>query len=116
MKNVLIIALLLIGASISVQAQNFDVPPNPEAGKCYERCFDYDKKIEWKEIDCSKVKEQNIKMTAAQLAKFEEKKQKMEQYQEKLKALGYNVEVTGIADNKTIIAHHKYLQQRKKKK
>ena len=45
MKNILLLACMLIGASLSVNAQNFDIPPNPESGKCYERCFDYDKKF-----------------------------------------------------------------------
>ncbi|MGH1384844.1 hypothetical protein [Kordia sp.] len=116
MKNAFLFTLLITFATISANAQNFDVPPNPEAGKCYERCFDYNKKFEWKEIDCSKIKEQNTKMTTAQLSEIEEKKQKMQQYQQKLKALGYEVELTGIADNKTIIAHHKYLKKQKKKK
>jgi len=39
----------------------------------------------------------------------------MEKYQEKLKTLGYEIDITGIADNKTIIAHHKYLKKRKKR-
>ncbi len=97
-----------------MNAQNYDVPPNSEQGKCYERCFDYNKQFEWKEIDCSKIKEQNTKLTEAQLSKIETEKQKMQQYQKKLKALGYKVEVTGIADNQTIIAHHKYLKSQKK--
>ena len=40
----------------------------------------------------------------------------MEKYQEKLKTLGYEVDLTGIADNKAIIAHHKYLKDKKKRK
>ena len=114
MKNAFFFTLLITFATVSVNAQNFDVPPNPEAGKCYERCFEYDKKFEWKEVDCSKIKEQNTKLTEEQLLKIEQKKQKMQKYQEKLKTLGYKVEVTGIADNKTIIAHHKYLKKKKK--
>lgn len=116
MKNLLVFAAMLFGTTQLMNAQNYELPPNPETGKCYERCFDYNKEFEWKEVDCSKIKEQNIKFTEAQLAKIEAKKQKMQQYQQKLKALGYKVEVTGIADNQTIIAHHKYLKAQKKKK
>lgn len=116
MKNVLLLAFFLVCTTLTVNAQNFDVPPNPEAGKCYEKCFHYDKKLTWEEVDCSKIKEQNTKMTAEQLEKNEARRQKMLAYQKKLKALGYDVEITGIADNKTIIAHHKFLKVKKKKK
>ena len=89
MKKLLLLTVFLTFTAFSVNAQNFDVPPNPKAGKCYERCFKYDKRFEWKEVDCSKIKEQNTKMTVAQLSKIEEEKQKMQQYQQQLKALGY---------------------------
>ena len=39
---------------------------------------------------------------------------KMKKYQEKLKSLGYEIDITGIIDNKTINAHHKYLKKKKK--
>lgn len=100
--------------SFQLKAQNYDLPPNPEAGKCYERCFDYDKRFEWKEIDCEKEKSKQKAITKAELIKCERQKIKMTKYQEKLKRLGYDVDITGVADNKTIIAHHKFLKKKKR--
>ena len=50
------------------------------------------------------------------LVETEKKRLKLKKYQEKLKSLGYSVNTTGILDNKTIIAHHKYLKKKKRKK
>lgn len=45
---------LLFVSSFFADAQ--DLPPNSKAGKCYIRCFDYDKKVEWEEINCDSLK------------------------------------------------------------
>ncbi|WP_298553837.1 hypothetical protein [uncultured Algibacter sp.] len=114
MKNIILLILLLTFTS-QLKAQNYDLPPNSKAGKCYERCFDYEKRFEWKEVDCAKFKaEKNREKTQEQLIKFKQQKIRMVKYQEKLKTLGYEIDITGIADNKTIIAHHKYLKKKKK--
>lgn len=114
MKNLILLISLLTFIS-HLKAQNYDLPPNPKAGKCYERCFDYEKKFEWKEVDCSKFKAKNNKeKTQEELIKSEREKIKMIKYQEKLKTLGYEIDITGITDDKTIIAHHKYLKKKKK--
>ena len=114
MRNIILLTIILTFTS-QLKAQNYDLPPNPKAGKCYERCFDYEKKFEWKEVDCEKIKaERNKEKTKEELIKGEQEKVKMEKYQEKLKTLGYEIDITGIADNKTIIAHHKYLKKKKK--
>ena len=114
MKNIILLISLLTFTS-QLKAQNYDLPPNPKGGKCYERCFDYEKKFKWKEADCSKFKaEKNKEKTQEKLIKCEQQKIKMKKYQEKLKTLGYEINITGIADNKTIIAHHKYLKKKKK--
>jgi aryl carrier-like protein len=113
MKNIILLISLLTFTSL-VKAQNYDFPTNPKAGKCYLKCFDYNKKFKWKEVDCSlKLAKKNEK-TKKELIKCEQQKIKMGKYQEKLKALGYEVDITKIADNKTIIAHHKYLKHKKK--
>ena len=110
-----LILIILVGLfSCQMKAQNYDFPPNPEPDKCYERCFDYNKRFEWKEVDCEKVKNEQHTKTKEELIACERKKIKMTKYQEKLKALGYDVDITGIADNKTIIAHHKYLKKKKR--
>ena len=114
MKNIILLTIILTFTS-QLNAQNYDLPPNPKAGKCYERCFDYEKKFEWKEVDCEKIKaERNKEKTKEELIRIEQNKLRMEKYQEKLKEFGYEVDINGIADNKTIIAHHKYLKKKKK--
>ena len=44
MKNIILLITFLIFTS-QLKAQNYDLPRNPKAGKCYERCFDYDSKF-----------------------------------------------------------------------
>ena len=110
MKNIILVALILAFAS-QLKAQDYDLPPNPQPGKCYARCFDYEKKFEWKEIDCDKLKDEKNK---ANQRDNEQEVMKMKKYQEKLKSLGYEIDITGIIDNKTINAHHKYLKKKKK--
>jgi predicted HTH domain antitoxin len=114
-KKLFYLTIIILFAFIRlVEAQDYNLPPNPEPGKCYKRCFDYDKKFEWKEVDCSKEKERRNKKTKKQLIKEEQLKIKMIKYQEKLVSFGYKLEITGIPDNKTIIAHHKFLKKRQK--
>ncbi|MCB4807037.1 hypothetical protein LG651_02155 [Tamlana sp. 62-3] len=108
-----LIVPILLFTVLNLRAQNFDVPPNFTPGKCYAKCFHYEKKLEWKEVNCKDL--ENKKLTKKDLLAREQQKLKMEKYQEKLITLGYNVDITGIPDNKTIIAHHKYLKVKKKK-
>lgn len=116
MKNIILLTLIFTFTA-QLNAQNYDLPPNPKAGKCYERCFEYETKFEWKEVDCEKIKKKTTKeKTKEELIKTEQNKLKMKKYQEKLKKLGHEVDINGVADNKTIIAHHKYLKKRKRKK
>lgn len=111
-KHIFLIAIVTF--TLQVKAQNYDFPPNPKAGKCYVKSFSYDKKFEWKTIDCSEVKKPKKEKTSKELLEKEVEKQKMKNYQEQLKNLGYKVDITGFVDNKTIIAHHKYLKKKKK--
>lgn len=116
MKNVILLIITLTFTS-QLKAQNYDLPPNSKSGKCYERCFDYEKKFEWKEIDCEKLRaKKNKEKTQKELIKDEQEKLKMKKYQEKLKNLGYKIDITGVPDNKTIIAHHKFLKKSRKEK
>jgi len=108
----LILLLIMWLFSFQMNAQNYGLPANPEPGKCYERSIDYEKEIKWKEVDCEEVKK--MLQTKERLAEIEEKTQELKKYQEKLKSLGYDVEVNGKLDNKTIIAHHKYLRKKRK--
>lgn len=109
-----IILPIFLFTFLNLTAQNYDVPPNFTPGKCYMKCFDYEKKLEWKEVNCEDFK--NKKLTKKDVLAQKQQKLKMEKYQEKLISLGYKVDITGIPDNKTIIAHHKYLRVKKKKK
>jgi len=116
MKDTLYIIFTLFCA-INLNAQNYDFPPNAQPGKCYERCFEYDKKFTWKEINCDTIALRAEKSkTKEDIIKARQAKIKLTKYQEKLKDLGFKVEVTGKLNNQTIKAHHKYLKRQKKKK
>ena len=45
---------------IIIFSQSRDLPPNPEAGKCYTRCLVDGKFRQWKEINCSLVKYKSL--------------------------------------------------------
>jgi hypothetical protein len=109
-----IFLLIIVTFTLQVKAQNYNLPPNPKPGKCYVKCFSYDKKFEWKTIECSKLKAPQKEKTKKELIEAEHSKIKLKKYQEKLLALGYTVNLTGTVDNETIIAHHKYLKKKKK--
>lgn len=83
---------------------------NLKQGKCYERCFTYNKPLEWKEIDCKKSNGINV----FTVKKTGEEKAKFIAYQQLLVDLDYDLEVNGFLDEKTITAHHKYLKHKKK--
>ncbi len=110
LKSLIIISLFSV-SPLSI-AQTF--PKNPQAGKCYQRCLELDKKIEWKEVDCKKTsKEKNN--TKASI----EKSVSFEKHKKKLIALGYNISMNSkLLDKNFINAHNKYIsdQNRKNKK
>lgn len=114
MKKIILLILLIIFSSL-LTAQNYNLPRNRKTGKCYERHFYYDKKFEWKEVDCEKLKAKREKETAQyRLIRCGLQRIRMKKYQKRLKSLGYEVDITGCIDNNTIIAHHKYLKKKKK--
>lgn len=104
--------------SFQLKAQNRykSIPKNPKPGKYYVLCFDYDKELEWieKDYDITDGKSASKQKTKKELIEAEQKRLKMKAYQEKLIALGYDVNVTGYLNEKTIEAHHKYLRKKKK--
>ena len=93
----------------NVFSQLSKLPPNPIPGRCYEKYLEYDKKVEWKEIDCTLANKRVKNPSILQ----KQEKIKLTKYQEKLKTLGYNVAITGIVDDMTINAHHRYLRTKK---
>ncbi|AEH00971.1 hypothetical protein [Lacinutrix sp. 5H-3-7-4] len=102
-------------------AQTINLPKNPKAGECYSRKFDYNKPYVWKKVNCDSIKRNKTKHNDSILLSKRElvKRQlKLTKYQEKLKGLGYKLEVTGMLTDQTIKAHHKYLKAvaRKEKK
>jgi hypothetical protein len=111
----LLLAVIISFTFSSALAQNVSLPKNPKPGKCYERCFYYDKPLEWKEIDCKKSNKEthnganvfHVRKTAAEEAKFIK-------YQQELINLGYNLKANGLLDSKTVKAHHKYLKFKNK--
>ncbi|WP_379978157.1 OmpA family protein [Dokdonia ponticola] len=55
------VVLLVAMLTTSVYAQTYDLPPNPEPGKCYVKCFNENKKkIKWEDIDCALVNYQKL--------------------------------------------------------
>jgi len=95
-----------------------NLPKNPVPGKCYERCFDYEAKFEWKEINCDSIKpnKPRLLIRGEEAVSTIKRNIKFKKYQEKLKKLGYDLEVTCKFDDKTIAAHHQYLIDKKKSK
>ena len=114
MRN-FIFLIITLAFTLQLKAQNYKIPPNPKAGKCYKKCFYYEKEVEWEELDCESYKaELKKEKTPEELKKSAEEIIKMKKYQEKLITLGYDLNISGIADNKTISAHHKYLKKKRK--
>ena len=99
--------------SASVMGQNYDLPPNAKAGKCYEKCFEYDKKLTWKEVDCNMIAKKK-KQNESEIIETQKAKIKLRKYQEKLLVLGFDVNVNGILDKNTIDSHHEYLKKKQK--
>ena len=59
-----IVFLLCSLFCVTVYAQNIDLPPNPEAGECYVKCFNKKKeKIKWREINCALLSFQTLDVT-----------------------------------------------------
>ena len=113
MRNILLLIIVLT-FTFQLKAQNYDLPRNPRAGKCYERKFNLDEKYEWKEVVCEKIKKRNNFIpTEEDKIEAKERCNKIKKYQTELKNAGYEVIVNGRLDDMTITSHHKYLKQRK---
>ncbi len=111
MKKNLLLLFVLFTAGLFAQ------PRNAEAGKCYLQCFDFNNKVEWKEVDCEKSKV--LLLQESEKQNSSEFKSNLVVHQKMLQSKGYNVEVTGIVDEKTVKAHNRFLkkmdkEQRKK--
>ncbi|MFD1063319.1 hypothetical protein ACFQ1Q_08665 [Winogradskyella litorisediminis] len=114
MKSVLqILSFLFAGICFGQK-----LPKNPVPGKCYEKCFDFEAKIEWREVHCDSLKlrtaGENFVIKGEEAVDIIKKKIKFEKYQEKLIKLGYDLKVTGCIDDKTVEAHHRYLKDKSK--
>lgn len=114
MRYYLILLCFSVFSNYSFGQISMDFPSNPEPGKCYERCFYYDKPIQWVEVDCNKIKTKKSKKYS--IFDSPENISIFIEYQEKLIALGYKLKATGILDTKTIHAHNKYLKTKAKEK
>lgn len=98
-----------------IVAQISDLPKKPKPGKCYFRCspqdFNYSVPVNknklWTEIECSEVSTRTKNNDKAKDLSFYE-------YQNLLKDTGFDVEISGIVDLKTVNAHNKYLKILKK--
>ena len=97
-----LLCIFFLSFSTIVFAQNTELPPNPEAGKCYVRCKEDGKFVKWEEINCDYIV-------------YSKDKEKLKTLQIKLSNLKYDVEVTGENDAKTINAYKRYLKDEKKR-
>lgn len=109
-----VILIIFLTFTTQLKAQNIELKTTSKVGKCLAASFDYNKKFEWIEVDCSKVDSNKKEKTRKQLIKKEQKRLKFVKYQEKLISLGYKIDVNGILDSKTIKAHNKYLKKKEK--
>ncbi|WP_158849063.1 hypothetical protein [Algibacter sp. L1A34] len=118
-KSLSIILLVLSFNFLSAQ-KPYKFPLNEAlSGKCFLKCFEYDKIFEWKIVDCDKFGGKLIANADCDnsgkkelIIEKERAKLKLISYQEKLKGLGYKLEVSGIIDDATLRAHDKFLRKK----
>lgn len=108
-----LILIISMTFSLNVTAQGSGLPENAEPGKCYIRCMNYDERIDWEEVECSKGKKA---LSKELIEKVKKDKEKLLEYQLKLKGLGYDIKENGVLDNKTVIAHNEYIRIQNKNK
>lgn len=61
MRMKITIVLVFVLMSIMGFSQNYDLPTNPEPGKCYVKCYKEEKRItKWEVIDCALVSFQSL--------------------------------------------------------
>lgn len=59
----IVVFLIVVLVSTMGFSQNYDLPSNPEPGKCYVKCYsDTKKKTKWDEIHCALVNYQTLKV------------------------------------------------------
>ncbi len=97
---IFIISLLFTNVLL---AQDLDLPKNPKPGNCYTKCYEGDKLSDWKTIDCKFREMINDPV-------------KRKTWQIKLHNLGYDVDINGKLDCKTVDAYNQYLIDEKKRK
>ena len=109
MKKVYLLTLISFIFYAKVNSQIKNLPKNAKPGNCYVRCFDYETKVDWKQIDCSLAKKDG-----KPFKRTHETIEKLKVYQQKLIDLGYNLNVTGFPDDYTINAHNKFILKKEK--
>lgn len=104
MKKIKLVIILLF--TFQLQAQNSDspLPPNPERGKCYIHCNDDNS---WQKINCNKLKE---------LSELKNDKEKIKNLQKELLSYGFDVDINGSLDKKTILSYGKFDKEKIEKK
>lgn len=110
MRNASTCTLLFLLSFIStMEAQHHDLFQDSKSNKYHQTYVVADEKGEWKKIDLDSARILDAKISKTELLKDEQEFKKMKQYQEKLIALGYNLKVTGTADDETIKSYNKYM-------
>lgn len=87
--------VFLLSFMATMEAQNYALQTNPKTTKYHQTFFDFDKKIEFKEINTTKPRYVNKDFSKTEILKYKHDILKLEQYQEKLIALGYDVKSAG---------------------
>jgi len=117
MKTIVVLALFFSGIVFNLlYAQNSELVSIVKPGDCYVRCFDLDKKWEFKKIPCSEVNAWKQKMYLSKENDSLDFKTRLIAHQKMLIKLGYKLEVTGILDDRTTKAHNKFIRKEKRKK
>ncbi|MGJ8666547.1 MAG: hypothetical protein ACSHW7_09295 [Patiriisocius sp.] len=110
MRNASTCTLFFLLSFIStMEAQHRDLLQDSKSNKYHQTYVVADEKEEWKKIDFDTTRLSGVKISKTKLLKDEQEFKKMKQYQEKLIALGYNLKVTGAADDETLKSYHKHV-------
>lgn len=102
MKQLYLFISFLLLFNCFVFSQKNELPPNPKSGETYVRCLENGKFSEWVLVD-------------SELKEIHKDSKKFNALQIKLLNLGYDVDVNGKLDKKTIDAYNQNLRDEKKR-
>ena len=104
-----VLVVLIMCCTTTSWAQS--LPDNPQPGKCYVRCLDYDQKIEWLERDCNEAKE-----VLSVLRPMLPDSHDLLVYQLELQRLGYKFVADGTLSDAFVRCHNRYIRKQRKQR